>query len=359
MGVLVTEWLRWRRMPRDKEVPPEKLEQSRDARIAARLLDQHENYVNLLRQAARIRSDGGFPDAPRLATLIQAGDTELRTLRRKTGGRIYGRRRPTGRKGGPRCTVFLDECGGPTLTSPEIYRAFVLAAVIIRDQDYEAIDRRWKAWKLTNFGSADHFIHEPEVRNKTGFFNQQPESMFSSLSAEIASLDFAAVVCVLHRPEYIARYGLQALDNSLPAHPYLMALDFVMERVVMVLDSQFNGSIQAVVRAESRGPLEDALLEYEFARLHLDGTSYIAGAWFRQQLQPGVRFESKDTNSTGLQLADLLARPCGDKVLDPASTPERWPEFRSKLCPGRETKHSILGIKIVPWDEKYEDLWKS
>jgi hypothetical protein len=240
-----------------------------------------------------------------------------------------------------------------------MYRAFVLAAVIIRDQDYESIDQRWKAWKLNKFGTADHFVHEPEVRNKTGFFNEQPPVLFSSLAAEIAALDFAAVVCVVHRPEYVARHGLSALDNSLPSHPYLMALDFVMERVVMALDSQFNGSIQAVVRAESRGPLEDAMLEYEFARLHLDGTSYIAGAWFRQQLQPGIRFEGKDTNSTGLQLADLLARPCGDKVLDPASTPDRWPEFRPKLCPGQETKHSILGMKIIPWEEKYEGLWKS
>jgi len=240
-----------------------------------------------------------------------------------------------------------------------MYRAFVLAAVIIRDQDYEAIDQRWKSWKLKNLGTADHFIHEPEIRNRTGFFNGQPEAMLNSLAAEIASQDFAAIVCVVHRHEYVAHHGLQPLDDSLPSHPYLMALDFVMERAVMALDSQFNGSIQAVVRAESRGPLEDALLEYEFARLQVDGTAYIAGAWFRQQLQPGIRFEGKNTNSTGLQLADLLARPCGDKVIDPASTPDRWPEFRSKLCPGQETKHSILGMKIVPLDEKYEGLWKS
>lgn len=346
-------------MPRDKEAAPDKLEKSRDARIAARLLEQHENYVNLLRQAARIRSDGGYPDDPKLATLIRDGDAELRALRNRTGDRIYGRRRPTGRKGGPRCSMFLDECGSHSLTSPEMYRAFILAAVIIRDQDYEAIDQRWKSWKLKNLGTADHFIHEPEIRNRTGFFNGQPEAMLSSLAAEIASQDFAAIVCVVHRHEYVARHGLQPLDDSLPSHPYLMALDFVMERAVMVLDSQFNGSIQAVVRAESRGPLEDALLEYEFARLQVDGTAYIAGAWFRQQLQPGIRFEGKNTNSTGLQLADLLARPCGDKVIDPTSTPDRWPEFRPKLCPGQETKHSILGMKIVPWDEKYEGLWKS
>lgn len=61
----------------------------------------------------------------------------------------------------------------------------------------------------------------------------------------------------------------------------------------------------------------------------------------------------KVDNSTGLQLADLLARPVGEKVADPSSQPDRWTTFRDKLCPGTETKNSPLGLKIVPWNEKY------
>ena len=49
------------------------------------------------------------------------------------------------------------------------------------------------------------------------------------------------------------------------------------------------------------------LLQYEFTRLMLDGTSYIGDSWFRHSLRPGITFEGKDTNNTGLQLADLLA----------------------------------------------------
>jgi hypothetical protein len=86
----------------------------------------------------------------------------------------------------------------------------------------------------------------------------------------------------------------------------------------------------------------------------------IAASWFRHQLCPGIDFRLKSENNTGLQLADLLARPCGEKVLHPASNPPRWQEFRQKLCTHEgETAHSILGLKILPWDESYKNLWKS
>ena len=138
-----------------------------------------------------------------------------------------------------------------------------------------------------------------------------------------------------------------------------MTLDFLIERVVMVLENQFNGG-RAKVIAESRGALEDARLQHEFSRLHLEGTSYIASAWFRQQLHPGIHFEAKGGSyASGLQLADLSARPVAEKVAEPGSEPDRWPEICAKLCRGQETKNSILGLKIMPWDAGFAELWKS
>ena len=137
-----------------------------------------------------------------------------------------------------------------------------------------------------------------------------------------------------------------------------MALDFLLERIVLALETHFNGAYGHII-AEARGPREDALLQYEYVRLHLDGTSYISPSWFRQQLAPSIEFKIKKDNISGLQIADLLARPCGEKILDPSSSPVRWPQFRGKLCPGQETAHSILGLKVVPWGQRYADIWKS
>lgn len=345
-----------------RESTPEEMAASRNSRVAARQLERQERYVALLRQA---KSQHQIGDAEHLDRAINQGDTELHKIRAAAGGRIMPRRRPT--KSTPessiQCRIYLDECGSHSLGLNDGYDVFVLGAVIIKNEDHLELDRLWKAWKSTTLGSIDRKIHEPDVRKGSGSFwfggdYERRSEARSSLDQILLDLDFGAVVCVINRSEYLAQVGNQALDNSLPSHPYLMSLDFLMERLVMVLESQYTCSRARVV-AEARGPVEDAMLQAEFVRLLLDGTSYVSAQWFRQQLEPGIEFQTKDDNNSGLQIADLLVRPCGDKVLSPSSTPDRWPVFRTKLCLGRETAHSILGLKIVPWDDKYIDIWQS
>jgi Protein of unknown function (DUF3800) len=339
---------------------PEELEASRDERVATRRREKMEQYVAALRRAEHLRREGGGgEDDPVIRDLLSRADSEFRTLQRRAGGPVFSRRRPKKRADAGTCTVYLDECGSHELSAPDPYPVFALSAVIVPEADYSNLDARWKGWKAEVLGQHDAIVHEPTVRNRLGpFGGSDGPQVIEKLTRELGELDFTGIICAVHRANYIADFGLGPLDESLPAHVYLMTLDFLLERVVMALDTVFGGA-RAEVVAESRGPREDALLQYEFARLHLDGTSYIAPGWFRQQLAPGVVFRSKGANITGLQLADLIARPVADKVADPNSTPPRWPEVRRKLCVGQETKHSILGLKVLPWREEYEDLWKS
>jgi len=349
-----------------READSAELEASREARIARRRRDKQEGYLALLKLADRIRLDNAYPPDPDLGRAVQRAGDELQTLSKETTGWIVRRRRPAGSahqaKTADPCTIFLDECGTHHLTAADPFPVFVLASVIIPDSRYPHIDAEWKAWKKAYLGSAEALVHEPDLRRGDGPFRGTPQKKAltkRALRECLRRLDFNVVACVVRRPEYLKEVGNQALDSSLPSHPYLMTLDFLAERVVMALDKQFGGARARVV-AESRGAMEDALLQYEFARLHLDGTSYIAEAWFRQQLHPGVQFQPKDENSTGLQLADLIARPIAEKVIKPEMTPEFWPEVRIKFCQGQETKNSIVGLKIIPWDEAtYKDLWKS
>ncbi len=339
---------------------PAELEASRDSRIAARRRAKVEQYVAALRRAEHLRVEGGgLDDDPAIRDLIGKAESELRTLQRRAGGPVFSRRRPKKRVEAGRCKVFLDECGSHELGAPDPYPVFALSVVIAMDTDYVNLDARWQGWKAEVLGQHDAVVHEPTVRNRLGRFGgPDGPRITESLTSAVGDLEFTGIVCAVHRSNYVSEFGLGPLDESLPSHLYLMALDFLLERVVLALDSVFGGA-RAEVIAESRGPKEDALLQYEFARLHLDGTSYIAPGWFRQQLAPGIVFKGKDANSTGLQLADLIARPVADKVANPAATPPRWPQVRTKLCTGQETKHSILGLKILPWREEYEDLWKS
>ena len=62
---------------------------------------------------------------------------------------------------------------------------------------------------------------------------------------------------------------------------------------------------------ERRGKKEDNELELEFRRV-CDGAN-----WFNQKLPFQIQFADKKTNSAGLQLADLVARPIGVHVIKP------------------------------------------
>ena len=348
-------------VPRNESTPDE-LAEARGPRVIASQLDRQERYVALLRQAGHVQPDLGYGVDTALEEVFAQAESELLTLRARAGGRIVSRKRPFQHTDPPKCTIYIDECGQHTLGSKDEFGAFVLAAVIIPDDDYPRIDRLWKQWKSKVLGSSKKKIHEPDVRKGKGpfwFGGKKVESSKArgSLRDILGELDFTVIVCVVNRSEYVKEFGVGPMDASLPFHPYLMAVDFVMERVVMALESSFDGATASVI-AESRGPLEDAIFQDEYVRLLIDGTSYISPAWFRQQLAPGVAFKGKDDNITGLELADLAARPCGEKLLAPESSPDFWPIFREKLCSGQETEHSILGFKAVPWDQRYEGLWE-
>lgn len=341
---------------------PKDLEASRDQRVARRRLELTDEYVALLRRAASLVPATGQQADAVLGHLIQSADRHRANLQKAAEGRVSQRRRPKASvpKPADNCLVFLDECGAHFLVSKDAFPVFCLTAVIVRESSYSDLDLIMRAWKATHMKNADFVIHEPDIRSKLGPWRSPGRvKVLKALRELLAQLDFGVVTCVVRREAYVAQFGDAAPDESLPGHPYLMTLDFLIERVVMVLDDQFDGG-RAKVIAESRGAKEDALLQHEFARLQLDGTSYIAPAWFRQQLHPGLHFEAKGgTYATGLQLADLSARPVAEKVVAPKSTPDRWPEVSAKLCRGQQTKHSILGLKVMPWDRAYARLWKS
>jgi hypothetical protein len=345
-------------MPSYRKPTHKELAKSRDPRVAHALLVQQENYVNLLRQATTLLGDANPQSSGVIDQLIQAGLQDLNRLRQLSKGRIVSRKRPQNRLSGDTCCVYVDECGAHELRNQDPYRVFVLSAVIIRDSDFGEVDRAWKDFKTSALGSPDVIVHEPDVRKADGpFDNPHRRYKLAEMRRTFGSLPLTIVTVVVHRDEYLQDFGLGPVDNSLPAHIYWMALDFLMERVAMALDLQFQGATARVV-AEARGLLQDTELQYEYARLLIQGTSYIWDGWFRRTFPPGVKFEPKTANSTGLQLADLVARPVGDKVINKRKNPYLWDEIRAKMCPLVETQNSILGLKIMPWRPRYKDLWK-
>jgi hypothetical protein len=61
-----------------------------------------------------------------------------------------------------------------------------------------------------------------------------------------------------------------------------------------------------------------------------------------------VDFADKRTNSAGLQLADLTARPIGRHVMDPAQPNRAWDIIEPKLRRSPQGEVNGWGLNIFP-----------
>ena len=93
---------------------------------------------------------------------------------------------------------------------------------------------------------------------------------------------------------------------------------------------------------EGRGSKEDKDLELEFRRI-LDCTSY-------QGMAEALNFKCvpKLINSSGLQLADMVARPIGIHILNQEQKNRAWEIIKPKIRTSREGIIEGYGIKIYP-----------
>ena len=93
---------------------------------------------------------------------------------------------------------------------------------------------------------------------------------------------------------------------------------------------------------EKRGEREDAQLELAFRRI-CDGANALS-----KRLPLELKMIPKASNSTGLQMADLVARAVGIKVLRPTQPNRAYDIVAKKFrrSPAGETKG--WGLKVFP-----------
>ena len=93
---------------------------------------------------------------------------------------------------------------------------------------------------------------------------------------------------------------------------------------------------------EKRGKREDAELELEFRRVCAGGN------YQRAQLPFEVAFVDKKSNSVGLQVADLVARPVGMSILRPEQNNRAFEAIKPKFYVGGAGKLHGWGLKCFP-----------
>lgn len=128
---------------------------------------------------------------------------------------------------------------------------------------------------------------------------------------------------------------------SNPDNPYHIAMGFGLERIFLYLRSIGCRTGTTFLLFESRGKKEDNDLELEFRRVcDRNATGH--------QLPFEIILADKKCNSAGLQLADLIARPIGRRLLKPEQQNRAFEIIKTKFRQDTSGRVESWGLKIFP-----------
>lgn len=238
--------------------------------------------------------------------------------------------------------VYADESGDHSLTSINPQNpVFVLAFCIVeKSKYYGEIVPVVQKLKFDFWGHDCAVLHSHDIRKAHGDFNillnpVTRAAFMERLNKMMGMLPFTVIAAVIDKQRHVRRY----MD---PANPYEIALTFCMERLQHWLRERAQTDHLTHVIVERRGASEDAKLELEFRRI-ADGRNALG-----RMPNLDIRFMDKKHNSTGLQLADLVAHPIGRHTIDPLQPNRAFDLIESKLRRGPSGRVQGYGLKIFP-----------
>jgi hypothetical protein len=223
---------------------------------------------------------------------------------------------------------YADESGDHSLTSiDETFPAFALSLCAFRKDSYcRHTIPRFLQFKFQYFGHDAVVLHEREIRKQTGAFAflsdiTLRERFIDELSEILHVSTFVVFASVIDK-----RY--LKLD-LFPSNPYGIALRICLQCAFLFLQKRKQiGRIHHFI-FEKRGAKEDGDLELEFRRV-VDGENDLRVPFDGFH----IHFSDKRTNSTGMQVADLTARPIGLQIVRPKQQNRAFEIIKPKLFQG-------------------------
>ncbi len=239
-----------------------------------------------------------------------------------------------------RYVVYVDESGDHGLESVDpAYPVFVLAFCVFHKTYYaQKVVPSIEAFKFKHFGHDLVVLHETDIRKEKGEFRfnsrEQKQIFIDELTGIIDASKFILIGCVIDKNRLRER----------GENPYHLALGFCLETLYELTQEKGQHELTTHVVVECRGKREDRELELEFRRV-------CAGENKLSKLLPfDIVFADKKTNSSGLQLADLVARPIGLSVVRPGQENRAFEVLKSKFFCSGGRKH--VGVGFEGWGLK-------
>lgn len=238
--------------------------------------------------------------------------------------------------------VYVDESGDHGLLNVDPnYPVFVLAFCVFAKADYlTGIIPAVQEFKFRHFGHDMVILHETDIRKDRGPFSflksrELKAHFINELTDIVAAAPFSLVCTVIDKTALLRRYAR-------PENPYHIALGFGLERIYRLLQGLGQDDHTTHVVVENRGKREDDELELEFRRI-VDGANY-----FNKRLPFEIVFADKRSNSAGLQLADLVARPVGLSVIRPEQANRAYEVLKDKFYSDGQGRFEGRGLKCFP-----------
>lgn len=227
--------------------------------------------------------------------------------------------------------VYVDESGDHGLDNiDKDYPVFVLSFCCFKIDDYikEAVPLIQEL-KFKYFGHDQIIFHEQKIRKQKGDFSflrrnrALREEFLEDINKLVSEIKVDIFAMVIDKPRLKAKY-------KSPYNPYNIGMQFGMEIIYKHL--LYNGQKGKKVNFifEKRGKKEDDELELEFRRIY-DGVSFGWKKFTFNQMDYDIVFADKKSNSSGLQLADLTARPIGLKHIRPSQANRAFDIIDSKI----------------------------
>lgn len=248
--------------------------------------------------------------------------------------------------------LFLDEGGKSPVEPVPGPSFFALGGVAIDEADIANYHVRADEVKREFFNTADLTFHEPDMRNYDGRYGFKGDRVRqaefdAAIDALIERTPFLAFGVGIRKTAYEREFVRTGIDPYLPTDVYAVAISMLLERYLDYLAMR-EGPWLGRVTFESQGAKEDAEHQLEFARLLLDGTQWVGAGAFRNWLETGLRFATKE-GTHPCELADMFSRELYEWVRgDCEVTPKRWDIFcRKAYCRG-DGRMGKFGIKVFP-----------
>lgn len=240
--------------------------------------------------------------------------------------------------------VFVDESGDHGLAVADSgYPVFVLAFCVFKKEHYLSdVTSRVHELKFRYFGHDCVILHERDIRKRQG--------PFSSLYHDNRIDAFINDINLLYKeiPVQIIAVVIDKRKLKSPSQMKGNLYHIAMSQGLILLDKMLPTTVDTLTHVvfESRGKVEDSELELEFRRV-------VAQTYFTDRSRfYDVVIADKRINSAGLQLADLIARPIGLKVVRPDQRNRAFEVIHDKLYKSYNGQVDDVGLIVLPKNKR-------